>query len=189
MQYYGTTLYEPNWWAKLTGMDWGTERCLRNSMEAYVCFSEMMFKAESQFGWNTQVVNYLVKKAFDYRGNANLQDSAYQFWEAVQNNFMSWVKDTGWNVVDLPRWEGVLRQMDSSTEGAFEYAKAKKEADRIFLNTAISTSSDLWYLWMENVPKSVRIATYVVVGGAVLSYTYPIFNVLGKLIFIGKKKR
>lgn len=184
---YGVTaLYEPDWWAKLTGMDWGTSRCLRNSVEAYVCFSEMMFRAESDFGWNSAVVDKMVSEAFKYKGNPNLENSAYTFWKAVQENFLKWVRLAGWNIVDLPKWDDVLRQIDLSTESAFDYMKIKEEADRIIQNTAMSTTSDLWYLWQTKVPMPVRVGTYVVVGGAVLAYTAPVLRLLGKLIYVNK---
>jgi len=186
---YGTTLYDANWWQKLTGMDWGTDRCLRNSKEAYVCFSEMMYQAESRFGWNTQVVNYIVTQAYQYSGRSNLKDSAYFFWENIQKNFMTWIKNTGWNIADLPNWQAVLRQIDSSTDGAFSYAQAEKEANEIFQKVALQTSSDLWYLWQTKVPKKLRIATYIIAGGAILSYTYPLLNLAYRAITLPSKMK
>ena len=189
LPYGTTTLYDPTLWQWITGMDWGTSRCLRNSQEAYVCFTEMMYGAEASFGWNTDLVNTLVQKASIYRGNADLSTPATHFWRGVQKDFMQWVKDSGHHIADQPKWKSILEQIDRQTEGAFNYSEVKKDADRIFQKVAIQTTGDLWHLWTTNVPKEVRWVAYAVIGGTVLTYTYPVINLFGKLIFMKKRNK
>ena len=126
-------LHDPDWWDKLTGMDWGTDRCLRNGYEAYVCYSHILESATYHNGWDQQAVQYLIEKSFPYRTG----DSA-EFWKAVQLGFMKWVKETGFIISDFPNWKQVLKVMDSATSGAFSYRETKKNADAIFEKTAIT---------------------------------------------------
>ncbi len=168
------TLYDPTLWDKyVTGLDWGTDRCLRNAFEGYICYSEMLTKAHYAFGWDRTAVNTLIAKA---RPLAN-KPSAFDFWKGVQKDFLGWVKDTGHYIQDFPKWEYVLQTMDYNTESALEYKKVVEDAEKILQNTAKKTSSDLWKMWIDNVPQEYRIIAYVIAGGAVLGYTYPILRI------------
>lgn len=169
--------YKPDFWDELTGFDFGTDRCYRNGFEAYVCYSNILTNAVLRFGWDQSATKYLIDQAFPYRTST----SEY-FWTQVQANFMNWVKDTGFFISDFPKWKKVLRVMDSATEGAFSYQKAKEDADNIFQNTLAKTGSDLWEMWQTQVPFQLRVLAYVIAGGAILSYTYPIFGLVGRSI-------
>jgi hypothetical protein len=182
------TLYKPSNWDKyITGMDWGTDRCLRNGNEAYVCYATMLTRASLVFGWNKQAVEYLIQKGFEYKN-----EDAYSFWSAIQKNFLKWVKETGWHIQDFPKWEHVLNQMDSSTQSAFDYKKVRENADKIFQNTAMATGSELWKMWQTKVPPEIRWIAYGVGGIVVLTYTYPLvsftFKLLGAVIPKRKSK-
>ena len=184
------SLYDPNWWDKLTGMDWGTDRSLRNSVEAYKYFSDLMYMTANKLGWNAESVNYIVRKAYSWSGNADLSTNAIYFWTGVQDNFMTWVKESGWNIQDFPKWKDIIKLIDMNTDGALSYKKVKENADKIFQNTAIATTGDLWHLWQTNVPKELRWIAYGVGGLLVFSYTYPVIRMVGRTarMIIPKKK-
>lgn len=168
------SLYEPsNWDRYITGFDWGTDRCLRNAFESHICYSEMLTQAHYVYGWDKGAVLHLINRS---RPLAQ-KSSSSEFWKGVQKDFLKWVKETGYYIQDFPNWKNVLNMMDNSTNNAFNYAKVKKDAENILANTASKTGQDLWSMWLSNVPKEYRIIAYVLAGGAVLAYTYPILTV------------
>ena len=168
------SLYEPsNWDRYVTGFDWGTDRCLRNAFESHICYSEMLTQAHYVYGWDKNAVYHLIAQSRPLAQKA----SSSEFWKGVQKDFLNWVKETGYYIQDFPNWKNVLNMMDTSTNNAFNYEKIKKDADNILSNTAKKTGNDLWSMWIDNVPKEYRIIAYVLAGGAVLAYTYPILTV------------
>ena len=178
------TLYEPSMWDYITGMDWGKDRCLQNGIEAYICYSSMLTRAVLIFGWDQKAVNTLIEKAYGYRNG-----TAKDFWGNVQKNFMKWVKETGWHISDFPKWKDVLKQMDLYTDSAFSFQELQDDADRIFQNTALATGGDLWEMWQTNIPQPLRIVAYVIAGGAVLAYTYPLLSLAFKAVGALKPKK
>lgn len=183
--HYGDTLYNTTLYERLTGMDWGRDRCVRNSMEAYACFSKFMSNARDNIGWDATVVQHVVNEAFRYRGT--LQTDASVFWTAIRKNLIQWISQTGYEVVDMPKYDKVLATLDSATEGAFDYKLLKDENSQFFQNVALATTGDIWDYWQQ-VPPQVRYIAYGIGGLMVISYTMPIISSIAKLLTIHKDK-
>jgi len=186
---YGSTpLYTPTFYQILTGFDYGTDRSFRNSLEAYNAFIIFMMNTRDNVGWSDIVVQNLIERAKQYKGNLNTP--AIDFWNNVQKNIIAWVHETGYEITDLPKWESTFNVLDNYTDGAFSYNKLKLENDQFLQNLAKQTTKDIWSYWNE-LPKEIRWAIYGIGGIIVLSYTLPIIkgvSNLTKLIITKKDK-
>lgn len=180
MNQYGATtpLYEPNLYDKLTGYDWGRDRCLRNSLEAYKCFTQYMINVRNNIGWSDTVVRHVNSRALDFAGDFNTP--AINFWKVIQDQLFDWIDETGYDITDLPKYEDVLKILDMRTENAVDYEKMMRDRKRFLLNVAGQTTGDLWSYW-NMLPKEVRIGAYIVGGVAIIGYTLPILTSISKL--------
>ena len=188
MIHYGTTtpLYEPNLYDKLTGYDWGRDRCLRNSLEAYKCFSQYMINVRNNIGWSNTVVQHVNARALENAGG--FDTPAIQFWKIVQNQLFDWIDETGYDITDLPKYEDVLKILDMRTENALDYEKMMRDRKRFLLDVAGNTAGDIWSYW-NMLPKEVRIGAYIIGGVALIGYTLPILTTITrttKLLFKDK---
>lgn len=177
--YLGAPLYQPTWYDKIVGTDFGVDRCLRNSQEAYTCFSQYMIRVRNEMGWSVSAVDYINKKAFAYR---NIGDgNAAEFWRKIQKNLLKWIQQSGYHYTDFNQWEPVLRILDQMSANSFDYETMMDDRDKFFTKVGAETTKDIWGYW-QKVPKEARWVVYGVGGLYAASVLYPIINMIVKLI-------
>ena len=183
--FYG---YTPTLWDSLIGTDWGTDRCMRNAQEAYLCYSEYMLEKQNKNGWPPPMVQHLISKAQPF----STRPTATAFWKGVQQNFLGWFEEKGYHISDFPKWEKALRTLDAFSDSAFSYDEvrdqfsAKQVGKDLTKDTADDLGSELKKLWKE-IPVWVKIAGGSVLGIYVLGQVATIAAFGTKTISLVKK--
>ncbi len=148
--------------------DFGTDPCVRNSTEAYLCYSNYLNSVYYQIGWPQQLVQKLVSKAQPFSTGR----SAADFWKQTQGSFFSWIKEAGYSPSDLPKLDKVGDVLESYSQGAFSWDDLQKELKKGFSPPSLFNPKK----WWEKQPRGTKIA---IIGGASLIGLYYISSLLG----------
>jgi hypothetical protein len=154
--------YTPTWFDWLTGYDYGVDKCLRSGSDAYLCYTQYLRQVRDNIGWTPQLVNTLIVSA-----EPKSKGSATQFWKSVESNFLKWVKLAGYHPDDLPKFDKVLKVMDSFSDSAFSYDEIQKQKEQFFSDLYKETQDDAWesvkQFWKQ-LPTGVKIGAVSIVG-------------------------
>jgi hypothetical protein len=173
--------YTPTWFDWLTGYDYGVDKCLRSGADAYLCYVQYFRQVRDNIGWTPQLINTLIVSAEPYS-----KGSAIQFWKSVESNFLKWIKSSGYHPDDLPKFNKVIKIMDSFSDSAFSYDEIEKSKKTFFQDVGAQTSEDIWNriaIGWNNLPQEARIAI-IAIGGlytvAQLAQLATLFAVVAK---------
>lgn len=148
--------------------DFGTDSCVRNSVEAYLCYSNYLNSVYYQIGWPQALVQKLVSNAQQFSQGRTAAD----FWRETQDSFLSWIKDAGYAPSDLPKLDKVAGVLESYSEGAFSWNQLQKDLKKGLSLPNIFNPQN----WWEKQPRATKIA---IIGGVSLIGLYYVSSVLG----------
>lgn len=161
--------------------DFGTDRCVRNSTEAFLCYKSYLDSVYYNIGWPKSVVQKLVNEAQKFSSGK----TAAVFWKETQQRLLGWIKATGYSPTDLPKFDKVMGVLQSYSEGAFSWSELQKDLAEGWNPSSIFDAEDFW----KSIPIHYKIAGGAIIGLIVLSQVAAVARATSDVAALAKRKK